>query len=32
MDQNDRTLTAFTMVGHAMFHTYELVIPIFVAI
>ena len=32
MDQNDRTLTAFTMVGHAMFHTYELVIPRFVAI
>ncbi len=32
MDQNDRTLTAFTMVGHAMFHTYELVIPIFIVI
>lgn len=32
MDRNDRTLTAFTMVGHAMFHTYELVIPIFIVI
>ncbi|MFB6210592.1 MAG: MFS transporter [Halobacteriales archaeon] len=32
MDRNDRALTAFTMIGHAMFHTYELVIPIFVVI
>lgn len=32
MDSNDRALTAFTMIGHAMFHTYELVIPIFVAL
>lgn len=32
MNRNDRTITAFAMVGHAMFHTYELVIPIFVAI
>lgn len=32
MDGNDRRLTAFTMLGHAMFHTYELAIPIFVAI
>lgn len=32
MDRNDRALTAFTMLGHAMFHTYELVIPLFVGI
>ncbi|MFB6300214.1 MAG: MFS transporter [Halobacteriales archaeon] len=32
MDRNDRALTAFTMIGHAMFHTHELVIPIFVVI
>jgi len=32
MDRNDRTLTGFTMLGHAMYHTYELVIPIFVVI
>ena len=32
MDENDRAITAFTMLGHAMFHTYELVIPIFVVI
>jgi MFS family permease len=32
MNRNDRAITAFAMVGHAMFHTYELVIPIFVAI
>ncbi len=32
MDANDRTLTAFAMLGHATFHTYELVIPVFVAI
>jgi MFS family permease len=32
VDANDRTLTAFTMLGHATFHTYELVIPVFVAI
>ena len=30
MDGNDRALTAFTMLGHATFHTYELVVPIFV--
>ncbi|WP_226007574.1 MFS transporter [Natrinema salinisoli] len=30
MDRNDRAVTAFAMLGHAMFHTYELVIPIFV--
>ena len=32
MDRNDRALTAFTMLGHATFHTYELVVPIFVVI
>jgi len=32
MNRNDRRITAFVMLGHAMFHTYELVIPIFVAI
>jgi MFS family permease len=32
MDRNDRALTAFTMLGHATYHTYELVIPIFVVI
>lgn len=32
MDRNDRLITTFCMVGHAMFHTYELVIPIFVVI
>jgi len=32
MDGNDRALTAFTMLGHATFHTYELVIPILVVV
>lgn len=32
MEPNDRAITSFTMLGHAMFHTYELVIPIFVVI
>lgn len=32
MDENDRSLVAFTMLGHMMFHTYELVLPIFVVI
>jgi len=32
MDRNDRALTAFAMLGHATFHTYELVIPLFVGI
>lgn len=32
MDRNDRAVTAFAMLGHATFHTYELVIPIFVVI
>ncbi len=32
MDRNDRALTGFTMLGHAMFHTFELVIPIFIVI
>jgi MFS family permease len=32
MNRNDRNLTAFAMLGHSMFHTYELVIPIFVTV
>lgn len=32
MNENDRRITAFVMLGHAMFHTYELAIPIFAAI
>lgn len=32
MNRNERSLVSFTMLGHAMFHTYELVIPIFVPI
>ena len=32
MNANDRALTACTMLGHGMFHTYELVIPVFVAL
>jgi FSR family fosmidomycin resistance protein-like MFS transporter len=32
MDGNDRSIVGFTMLAHAMFHTYELSIPIFVAV
>lgn len=32
MNRNDRALTGFAMLGHATFHTYELVVPIFVAV
>jgi MFS family permease len=32
MNRNDRNLTAFAMLGHSMFHTCELVIPIFVTV
>ncbi|MFB6281714.1 MAG: MFS transporter [Haloferacaceae archaeon] len=32
MDANDRAIAAFTMLGHAAFHTYELVIPLFVTV
>jgi len=32
MDGNDRQIAAFTALGHATFHTYELSIPVFVAI
>jgi len=32
VDANDRALTGFAMLGHATFHTYELVIPIFVGV
>ncbi|WP_255169973.1 MFS transporter [Natrononativus amylolyticus] len=32
MDGNDRAITRFTMVGHAMFHGYEMAIPLFVVV
>ncbi|WP_331235730.1 MFS transporter [Natronorarus salvus] len=32
MKENDRTITLFTMIGHATFHVYEMVIPLFVVI
>jgi MFS family permease len=32
VDANDRALTAVAMLGHATFHTYELVVPLFVAL
>jgi MFS family permease len=32
VNANDRTLTGFTMLGHATFHAYELVIPILVVV
>lgn len=32
MEGNDRTITVFTMIGHATFHVYEMVIPLFVVI
>ncbi|MFC6906702.1 MFS transporter [Halalkalicoccus tibetensis] len=32
MDKNDKTITYFTMIGHGMFHIYEMVIPLFVVI
>jgi hypothetical protein len=32
MNSNDRTITGFAMLGHATFHTYELVIPLFVVV
>ena len=32
MDPNDRALTGFAMIGHATFHTYELVVPLFVVL
>lgn len=30
MNANDRAITGFTMLAHALFHTYELSIPVFV--
>ncbi|WP_254546734.1 MFS transporter [Halomarina pelagica] len=30
MNSNDRAITGFTMLAHALFHTYELSIPVFV--
>ena len=32
MKPNDRSIVGFTMLAHAMFHTYELAIPIFVTV
>ncbi|MGM0605778.1 MAG: MFS transporter [Halobacteriota archaeon] len=32
MDENDRSITGFTMLAHGLFHTYELSIPIFIVI
>ena len=32
MDANDRRLATFAALGHATFHTYELSIPVFVAV
>jgi MFS family permease len=32
MNDNDRALTVFTMLGHGTFHSYELVIPVFVVV
>ena len=32
MNRNDRAITAFTMAGHGMVHTYELAIPILMTI
>lgn len=32
MDANDCRVTGFTMLGHAMFHTFEFAIPLFVVL
>jgi MFS family permease len=32
MNRNDRAIVGFTMLAHAMFHTYELAIPVFVTV
>jgi FSR family fosmidomycin resistance protein-like MFS transporter len=32
MNDNDRSITGFTMLAHGIFHTYELSIPIFIVI
>ena len=32
MNRNDRSITRFTMIGHATFHGYEMVIPLFVVV
>ncbi|SEW30725.1 MFS transporter [Natrinema salifodinae] len=32
MNENDRSITGFTMLAHGIFHTYELSIPIFIVI
>ncbi|ELZ05917.1 MFS transporter [Natrialba asiatica] len=32
MNENDRSITGFTMLAHGIFHTYELSIPIFIVV
>lgn len=32
MNRNDRQIAGFTMIGHAIFHLYELAIPLFIVI
>ena len=32
MNPNDRRIVSFSMLGHALFHTYELSIPVFVVL
>lgn len=32
MNENDRSITGFTMLAHGVFHTYELSIPLFIVI
>ena len=32
MDENDRSITGFTMLAHGVFHTYELSIPLFIVV
>ena len=32
MNRNDRRITGYAMVGHAMVHTYELAVPILVTV
>ena len=32
MDDNDRSIARFTMIGHATFHAYEMTIPLFVVV
>jgi len=32
MQASDRQITSFTTLGHALFHTYELSIPLFIGL